>query len=487
MITFRTQAGFDTSASVIFLTEEQVRSKKFNDIQWASLREELAALVSSEQFHGKGCEVFPLSSDQQIVLLVGLGKESELTLTAVRSAVRKAIMSPYLKRSKSVELIMMHQQQDDRTVISVIEGVLIGGYSWKKYKKETHPETVPLLQKDYRIIAPDKKFYRDAVLIAEGVNLTRDLVNDNADVVNSEFIEKTVKALVKGQEHITLKILGPREMTAEGLGLHLAVNQGSANEPRLIIVEYKGAKKASFDAAIVGKGLTFDTGGLNLKTTGHIETMRSDMAGTAAVIGSLKNAIALNVKRNILFVCAVAENAIGSRAYKPGDVFTGYAGKSVEIDNTDAEGRLVLADALAYVEKNYKPGRIIDLATLTGACVVALGFDYSGLLSNDNELAQQLLAIADRTDDRVWQLPLYPELKGVMDSPIADLKNTSNKKGGGTITAAYFLQQFIGDTPWAHLDIAGSAFVDRGVSRMYYDYGATGAGVRLITEFLQTL
>ncbi len=487
MIEFRNRAGFDTAASIVFLTEEQIQSKTFTDFQWVSLEKELTGLVSSEQFTGKSCQQFPLSSGKQLVLLVGLGKETDLTPTAIRTSVRKAITSHYVKRAKSIELVMTQKRQDDQTVISVIEGVIIGGYAWKKYKKPSQPDEISTLKKKYIIIAPDKKMYQDAIVIAESVNLTRDMVNDNADIVHSAFIEKTVKALVKNHEHISLKILGLNELKAQGLDLHLAVNQGSIHEPRLIIVQYKGAKKETFDAAIIGKGITFDTGGLNLKTTGHIETMRMDMAGTAAVIGVLNNAIKLNLKKNILFVCAIAENAIGSKAYKPGDVVTGYAGKSVEIDNTDAEGRLVLADALAYVEKNYKPKRIIDLATLTGACVVALGFDYSGLLSNDQALADQLLAAADKTDDRAWQLPLYPELKGVMDSPIADLKNTSNKKGAGTITAAYFLKQFVGDTPWAHLDIAGSAYVDRGVNRMYYDYGATGAGVRLITEFLRTL
>jgi leucyl aminopeptidase len=191
----------------------------------------------------------------------------------------------------------------------------------------------------------------------------------------------------------------------------------------------------------------------------------------------------LGIKKNLLFVLGVAENSISAGAYKPGDVIVGYAGKSVEVGNTDAEGRLVLADAFSYIVKNYKPAQIIDMATLTGACVVALGFDYSGLFSNSDQLAEDLLALAKETDDRAWRLPIYPEIKEYIKSPIADLKNTSTIRGGGACTAAEFLHQFVGDTTWAHLDIAGSAFVE-GQGRFYYGHGATGAGVRLLTNYL---
>src|SRR3989338_1422600 len=213
--------------------------------------------------------------------------------------------------------------------------------------------------------------------------------------------------------------------------------------------------------------------------------MRQDMSGAAAVVGILKNTIALNLKKNILFVCALAENAIGSESYKPGDVLRSYGGKTVEIGNTDAEGRLVLADAMAYVVKNYKLARLIDIATLTGACVVALGHDYTGVVTNEEKLFQKLRQAAEETDDRIWRLPNYPELKEAVKSPIADIKNVGFPKGAaGAITAAEFLHQFIEGTPWAHLDIAGTAFVEN-KERMYFGHGATGAGVRLLTPFLQ--
>jgi len=274
-------------------------------------------------------------------------------------------------------------------------------------------------------------------------------------------------------------------MKAKKLGLHLAVNQGSNKEPKLIIVKYNGSSKKGDYTAFIGKGMTFDTGGINLKPSGHIETMRMDMSGAAAVVGTLKNAIALNLKKNILFVVSLAENAIGSSAFKPGDVIRGYSGKTVEIGNTDAEGRLVLADAISYIVKNYKPARLIDIATLTGACVVALGHDYTGLMTTDDKFSRFLVRSSNNTDDRVWRLPIFPELKKSVESKIADIRNLGYPKGAaGTITAAEFLHQFTEGTTWAHLDIAGTAF-DEGQGRLYFGHGATGAGVRLVTHYLK--
>jgi len=480
MISFRAGAQFDKDVAIVLLTEEQVRANAISDLNWPSLEKELKGLYSSKQFIGASGQIFPLSAEQDLVLCVGLGKEDAVSLTALRTAIRKAVLSGFVKNAKTVEIIPLQSRQDDQSVIALIEGVLIGTYAWTKYKPS--PKRV---RKSFTIAVPAKKIYRDAVEVCAGVNLTRDLVNDNAGVVNAGYIEKIVRDLCRSTSNISLEVLGPKQLKAKGMGLHLAVNQGSQNEPRLIIARYKGsARKKGYDLALVGKGITFDSGGLNLKTSGHIETMKMDMAGTAAVIGTLRNCLAMKPKKNIVFVCGLAENAIGSGSYRPGDVFKGYAGKTVEIGNTDAEGRLVLADALAYITKNYKPSRIIDLATLTGACIVALGYDYTGLLSNDSAFAQEVGDAARQTDDRVWQLPLYEEMKGCMDSDIADLKNISNIRGAGTMTAAYFLQQFVGTTPWVHLDIAGSAYVDKG-SRMYFGSGATGAGVRLLTELIR--
>ena len=460
VISFRPQVKYDQQASVILLTSGQKNKH---------LKEGLE----------KG-EIFPFFTDKSKLIFVGLGKADKLTLTELRIQVRKTLLSSYLKRVKNIELIP--HTKDDSAIKAIIEGILIGTYTWDKYKsKDKDDKTVK--DKNVIIIADFKKEYEQTVRICEGVKLTRDLVNDNADLITSTYLERTVKGLMKGRRHISIVILNKKELKAKGLNLHLAVNQGSPKEPKLIIVKYSGGKKGEGYTAIVGKGMTFDTGGLNLKTTNHIETMKIDMSGAGAVCGILKNVLTLGLKKNLLFVLGLAENAIGSNAYKPGDVIVGYAGKSVEVGNTDAEGRLILADALSYLVKNYKPSKIIDMATLTGACVIALGFDYSGLFSNQDPLAHDMLNSAQETDDRAWRLPIYPEMKEYIKSPIADLKNISTIRGGGACTAAEFLHQFVGDTPWVHLDIAGSAYVE-GQSRLYFSHGATGVGVRLLTHYL---
>jgi len=460
MISFHSQAKYDKDATIVFLSSGQTHPRFKYELE-------------------KG-EIYPILDGSKIFLFVGLGKIEKLSLTDLRVQARKALTSSYLKKARTVEIIP--HRRDNTVIIAIIEAVAIGSYVWDKYKsKDKDDKTVKV--KLVTITVEEKEIFNDAVTICQGVNFTRDLINDNADTVTSEFLEKAVKDIIRGNKNIRLEILNRKELKAKGLNLHLAVNQGSNKEPKLIIVRYEAGAKNEDYTAFIGKGMTFDTGGLNLKPTGSIESMKIDMSGAATVCGLLKNVLALGIKKNLLFVLGIAENSIGSAAYKPGDVITGYAGKSVEIGNTDAEGRLVLADALSYVVKNYKPAKMIDLATLTGACVVALGFDYTGLFSYSDELADQLLKAAQETDDRAWRLPVYTELKEYIKSPIADLKNISSVKGGGASTAAEFLHQFTEGTTWAHLDIAGSSFTE-GAGRMYYGHGATGAGVRLLTNYL---
>jgi len=483
VITYRTSAKFDRQATVVLISKDQIKSKKFNFAN-KTLKDQISILVQSNQFAGENGQIFPLMIKKQVNLCVGVGAKKDFSLTALRISVRNALLSPALSRVKDIEVIA--HEKDDEVIKAVIESILIGTYAWKKYvTKDKSDKSIDHNLKKYTLVAAGKNIYKESETICAGVNLARDLINDNADTVTSVLIEKTIRQLVKGKKNISIELLNEKEMKAKKLGLHLAVNQGSNKEPKLIIVQYNGAAKKGAYTAFIGKGITYDTGGINLKPSGHIETMRMDMSGAAAVIGTLKNAIALNLKKNILFVVAVAENAIGSYAYKPGDVIRGYAGKTVEIGNTDAEGRLVLADAIAYVVRNYKPARLIDIATLTGACVVALGHDYTGLMTNDDKFSRHLVHSSNDTDDRVWRLPIYPELKKSVSSKIADIRNIGYPKGAaGTVTAAEFLHQFTEGTTWAHLDIAGTAF-EEGQGRLYFGHGATGAGVRLVTNYLR--
>ncbi len=480
MITFRPQPKFDKEAVFILFTNEMVKNNQFGSLT-PSLKKHIEILIKAKQFTGENGQTFPVVLDKSIVLLVGLGKKDDCTLTSLRIQIKKAFGSPYLSKIKNIELVP--HLAEEASINAIIEGILIGTYSWKKYRSSPKNDD-SIDEKNIFISAMKKDSFERTIIICEGMRLTRDLINDNADVVHSEFIEKIVRSLLKGRKDVQLELLGRREMEKKGLGFHLAVNQGSRYEPKLIIVKYTGDPKSKEYIALVGKGMTFDTGGLNLKPTNGIETMRTDMSGAAAVIGTLKNILALKLKKNVIFTMGVAENAIDALAYKPGDVIRGYAGKTAEIGNTDAEGRLVLADAIAYLVKNYKPSRIIDIATLTGACVVALGHDYTGLVTTDDDLSRQLIRSSKETDDRIWRLPIYPELKDSVKSSIADIKNIGSPRGAaGALTAAEFLRQFTEGTKWAHLDIAGTAYVD-GCGRWYYGQGATGVGVRLLTHFV---
>ncbi len=481
MIRFSSHATFRHPAALVLLTASQAKTKKFKAAP-AEIAAAVTEALAQERFEGGKGELFPVVADKRLVVLLGLGKEEELTLSSLRVLVRRALLSAYFKKAADIELLPHRDSVE--VVQAIIDAQIIGTYAWKKYvTKKKDDKTVE--KKTVHVVAASNDGYAEAVAINEAVNFTRDLINENADVTTAEFLETTARALIHGKAGVTIEVLDRKKLRQKNFGLLLAVNKGSAHEPRVVTVRYNGGKKNDPYIAFVGKGLTFDSGGLNLKPSGSMETMRSDMSGAASVLGALKATLALKLKKNVIFAFGAAENAIDANSYKPGDVFVGYAGKSVEIGNTDAEGRLVLADVIAYVIDVHKPSRLVDLATLTGACVVGLGNDYAGLMSNNDDLAALVAASAELTDDRAWRLPLYPELKDMIKSKIADIKNISNQRGSaGAMTAAEFLHSFVGKTPWAHLDIAGPSFVD-GDSRMYYGHGATGYGVRLCVDLIK--
>ncbi|NLE65404.1 MAG: leucyl aminopeptidase [Elusimicrobia bacterium] len=480
MLTISDKATFKKGAALLVLTEEQVRDRRVPFLPKA-ISAEVGRIVKAGLFEGKRGEAVPTVLEGLTVLLLGTGKAPDITPTSLRIDLRRGFLAPALKRQRTLEVVF--PQDTELQAVAAVDAFVLGTYAWKKYVTP-RKDDASLKDKSVILVTRHREAAQKAVLIARAANLARDLINDNADVVTPVHIERQVRALVKGKAGISLEVLDRKKLAARKMGLILAVNQGSNKEPRVVIVRYNGGKKGEPATAFVGKGLTFDSGGLNLKPSGHMETMREDMSGAAAVVGLLKAAIDLKVRKNLIFAMGLAENAIDANAYKPGDVIRGHTGITVEVGNTDAEGRLVLADVLSYVSAVYKPGRIIDLATLTGACVVALGHDYAGLLSNDDALAQKVLKSAEATDDRCWRLPLYPEYKDAIKSKIADIKNTSNVRGAaGTISGAEFLRRFVGKTPWVHLDIAGTAFVEND-SRWYYGHGATGFGVRLLSHYL---
>ena len=317
--------------------------------------------------------------------------------------------------------------------------------------------------------------------VVEGTELTRELVTEPANIIYPEsFVERVTKAL-EGTD-VEIEVLDKAAMTKLGMGALLGVAQGSIRDPRLLILKWNGGEAGSAPTAFVGKGVTFDTGGISIKPAAGMEAMKWDMGGAGAVVGAFKALALRKAKANVVGICGLVENMPGGNAQRPGDVVTTMSGQTVEVINTDAEGRLVLADAIAYVQRTYKPSTIIDLATLTGAILISLGHEWAGLFSNNEELAGQLLKAGNESGDKLWRMPMAEPFDRLIDSPIADVKNVGPREGG-SITAAHFIQRFVDEgVRWAHVDMAGMAWSDKASAT--YDKGATGFGVRLLDEYV---
>tara|TARA_B100000029_G_scaffold220736_1_gene218422 strand:+ start:4275 stop:5753 length:1479 start_codon:yes stop_codon:yes gene_type:complete len=366
-----------------------------------------------------------------------------------------------------------------------IFGFNLKSYTFNKYKtlnKENINKKII-----YKIITSDKKKiennYKYYNAIKEGVFLTRDLVSEPPNVLNPKNYVQEIKKLSK--LGIKVKAYNEKELKKLGLNALLGVGLGSANETYLVTLEWNGNKNSKQKPfAFVGKGVCFDTGGISLKPARFMEEMKYDMAGSAVVVGLLKSLALRKAKINAVGVVGLVENMPGSKAQRPGDIVKSFSGKTIEVLNTDAEGRLVLADALSFTEKKYKPKFIIDLATLTGAIIISLGEEYAGLFSNNDELSKNIYQASLNVNEKVWRLPLHKNYDKLMDSPTADVQNINYAGGAGSITAAQFLQRFIiNKTPWAHLDIAGMAFSKKAAN--LNPGGATGFGVRLLNNLIK--
>jgi leucyl aminopeptidase len=327
-----------------------------------------------------------------------------------------------------------------------------------------------------------QKRYEDRyAAVVEGVSLTRELVTEPANIIYPETFVERVRESVK-DSGLEVQVLGREEMTKLGMGALLGVNQGSVREPQLLVLKWSGGKAGDVPVAFIGKGVTFDTGGISIKPALGMESMKWDMGGAGAVAGAMKALALRKAKANVVGVCGLVENMPDGNAQRPGDVVTTMSGQTVEVINTDAEGRLVLSDAMTWTQKNYKPKVMIDLATLTGAMVITLGHEYAGIFSNDDKLAGDLIKAADESGDKLWRQPLAEAYDRMIDSPIADMKNVGPREAG-SITAAQFLKRFVDDgVAWAHLDIAGMAWSDKASAT--YDKGATGYGVRLLDQYI---
>ncbi|MDU4253971.1 leucyl aminopeptidase [Pseudomonas sp.] len=419
------------------------------------------------------------------VLLVGAGKERELSDRAYRK-----LVSAVLNNLKSLggadavlalgDLAVKGRNAHGKARLQV-ETLADGTYVFDRFKSQK--AEAPKLRKitllaDKADAAAVEQGAREAQAIANGMALTRDLGNLPPNLCHPTFLGEQAKALGKEFKGLKVEVLDEKKLRELGMGSFLAVAQGSDQPPRLIVLQYNGAKtKDEAPHVLVGKGITFDTGGISLKPGLGMDEMKFDMCGAASVFGTFRAVLELQLPINLVGVMACAENMPSGGATRPGDIVTTMSGQTVEILNTDAEGRLVLCDALTYVER-FKPQSVVDIATLTGACIVALGSNTSGLMGNNDALIKQLLKAGEVADDRAWQLPLFDEYQEQLDSPFADIANIGGPKAG-TITAGCFLSRFAKKFHWAHLDIAGTAWISGGK-----DKGATGRPVPLLTQYL---
>ncbi len=445
--------------------------------------------LKSGDFQGKEGEMlflYPARNKEKRILLLGLGDEKKCIPDQLRRAYGTSTRMIRSKKLANANFLMPKMALMDEQLGSkaIFEGVMLGRYVFDHLKGEKEDQV--LLGKvcfcGVRVGAA--LLLKRCEVVVSSVNFVRDLVNGNADDVNTSTLIQTARELGQFDDRIKVTVFDKKRLEKEKMGLLLAVGRAALHDPALIFVEYRGAPKSKDLTAVVGKGVTYDTGGLNMKSGPGMETMKCDMAGAAAALGALRAAAELKLKCNLIVVMAAAENAIGPASYKPGDVYRSYSGTTVQIGDTDAEGRLVLADALAYVQDKYKPTRLIDLATLTGGVIIALGEEITGLFSNDEKLAKLLMQAGERTHERLWRLPLLPEYKEYLKSSIADLKNAGIRRATPSL-GAMFLQHFIKNVPWAHLDIAGTAYLSE--PKSYNPTPATGMGVRLLIDFLEHL
>lgn len=419
------------------------------------------------------------------LVLVGLGKKKDLTGERVRQgagAAMQALRGTGLKGCST--LLHLAGGGGDEYLQAAVEGAALGGYSFSRYKTKNDDNGGI---DEVRVVFPPgsaaktvDKVLADAQKICDAVLFARDLVAQPANVATPSYLaQKGIE--MAARFGIACRVLERDEMEQNGMEALLAVAKGSHQAPRFIILEYLAAGENVKPTVLVGKGITFDSGGISLKPREGMEKMKDDMAGGAAVMGTLMAAAALKLPVNVVGLVPAAENLPGGGAYKPGDVVKTMSGQTIEIVNTDAEGRMVLCDALHYA-KSYRPAALIDLATLTGACVVALGSVVSGMMGNDEGLKRAIRSAGEKCGERVWELPLWEEYGELMKSDIADMKNAGGPEAG-TISAGWFLKSFVGKAKWVHLDIAGTAWIEK--DRPYQPKGATGVGVRLLVEYLK--
>ncbi|MBI3996188.1 MAG: leucyl aminopeptidase [Candidatus Omnitrophica bacterium] len=463
--------------------------------------QQLKQLVTGSGFRGAPNEIVLLPKGTQWVLVVGLGKAKELSIEKIRQCAGTAARTARAQGFTAVTLPVIVERGLGPVEVMAqasAEGALLGLYRYDKLKQlskheqSRRIEAITLVVEQSGDLGAAKHGAHKGQVIAEAVSLARDLINGPSNLVTPTVLADEARKIAK-QFRLKCTVIPFARLKQLGFGGIVGVAQGASHPAQFIVLEYKPAPRpagrnrrggrATKTYALCGKGITFDTGGINIKPSAKMELMKYDMAGAAAVLGTIKAAATLKLPVRIIGIIAATDNMPSGSAQKPGDVLTTLSGKTVEVLNTDAEGRLVLTDCLHYA-KRFKPDYTIDLATLTGACVIALGSEAVGLMGNDEKLAERITKAGEQTHERVWRLPMWEEYGGqLIKSDIADLRNVTNTGEAGTITAAKFLEAFVEGMHWAHLDIAGTAWSDK--PKPYIPKGAVGIGVRLLIELME--
>jgi leucyl aminopeptidase len=456
-------------------------------------------LLKTGEFQGKSNQTVLLHTQGKIfakrVLLVGLGKKKEAKLDSVRQAMGTAVKRIRQAGARSFSTVLHGRSIPDTSDLelaqAMTEGVILGGYQFTVYRTTQNGDQPKDIER-MTVIAPKAEAQADitegmrrGVASAEAAMFVRDLSNHPSNVMTPSRVAAEAKKVGK-EHHVRVKILEQRDVEKLGMGAFLGVARGSHEPPKFIILEYRGSGTAKRNGrahqpiVLVGKTITFDTGGISLKPSENMEQMKADMTGGAEVLATIRAVSRLRLPLHVIGILPATENMPGGRAIKPGDILKTMLGLTVEVQNTDAEGRLILADGLHYATR-LKPAAIIDIATLTGACAVALGQFAIGMFSNRDVLKQRIQQAGTKSGERVWEMPLWDDYFEQLKSDVADVRNIGGR-GGGMITAALFLSKFVGDCPWVHLDIASTDWSDR--ERAYISKGPTGIGTRLLIQYL---
>ena len=487
-LTSQSLSQIKTETLVVPLCEDRVL---FRDASLVRLSEKCKGIRTFTARAGEHLDLYqPDGLQIQRIVFAGLGSSRDLTVEGLRQAAGKCVRRAWHARPGQAVLAVPDTNLPDalrpeQALAAMAEGAYLANHTLTAYKSTT--KTVPLKGIRFMVDSAKDRILRPILARVEktcrGTTLARDWVNLPANAKTPRELARLISRAAR-QSGVAATLMDAAQLKRLKMGALLAVGAGSSHPPKMLILDHKPPRSRE-TLVLVGKGVTFDAGGLNLKPTGSIEMMKIDMAGAAAVGAAVITAAQLGLKKRVVGVLPMVENMVSGAAFRPGDIVRSYSGQTIEIGNTDAEGRLILADALAYAVKRYKPKHIIDLATLTGACVVALGDRIAGLFSADGPLRDQILQSSAETHERCWSMPLPEDYKDLLKSDLADMRNIGPGRWGGAIVAALFLSRFVGDTPWAHIDIAGPAYTKK--AQAYTEAGGTGFGVRLLCDLMERL